>query len=110
MCLWYLRSLLYKNKKTKQGEFLTHGLLVLNLCPPPGSRFRCGQVEHTRTERRVLATISHPFICQLRYAFQTKQKLYLVLDFHPGGELFYHLSRRGRFREHQARVYAAPTV
>ena len=68
---------------------------------------RKNQVEHTRTERRVLATIAHPFICQLRYAFQTKQKLYLVLDFHPGGELFYHLSRRGRFREHQARVYAA---
>ena len=39
--------------------------------------------------------------------FQTNKKLYLVLDFHPGGELFYHLSRRGRFREHQARVYAA---
>ena len=68
---------------------------------------RKNQVEHTRTERRVLATISHPFICQLRYAFQTKKKLYLILDFHPGGELFYHLSRRGRFREHQARVYAA---
>jgi serine/threonine protein kinase len=68
---------------------------------------RKNQVEHTRTERRVLAIISHPFICQLRYAFQTKKKLYLILDYHPGGELFYHLSRRGRFREHQARVYAA---
>lgn len=68
---------------------------------------RKNQVEHTRTERRVLAIIAHPFICQLRYAFQTKKKLYLILDFHPGGELFYHLSRRGRFREHQARVYAA---
>jgi serine/threonine protein kinase len=68
---------------------------------------RKNQVEHTRTERRVLAIIAHPFICQLRYAFQTNKKLYLILDFHPGGELFYHLSRRGRFREHQARVYAA---
>jgi tRNA A-37 threonylcarbamoyl transferase component Bud32 len=68
---------------------------------------RKNQVEHTRTERRVLAVIAHPFICHLRYAFQTNKKLYLVLDFHPGGELFYHLSRRGRFREHQARVYAA---
>lgn len=68
---------------------------------------RKNQVEHTRTERRVLARINHPFICQLRYAFQTRSKLYLVLDYHPGGELFYHLSRRGRFREHQARVFAA---
>ena len=68
---------------------------------------RKNQVEHTRTERRVLARVSHPFICHLRYAFQTRQKLYLILDYHPGGELFYHLSRRGRFREHQVLVYAA---
>ena len=65
------------------------------------------KIRSTRTERRVLAQINYPFICQLRYAFQTRSKLYLVLDYHPGGELFYHLSRRGRFREHQARVFAA---
>lgn len=51
------------------------------------------QVEHTRTERRVLGQINHPFIVALHFAFQTDQKLYFVLDYCAGGELFYHLSR-----------------
>ena len=68
---------------------------------------RKNQIEHTRTERRILAKVQHPFICLLRYAFQTKKKLYLVLDYHPGGELFYHLSRRGRFREKEAKFFIA---
>ena len=68
---------------------------------------RKNQIEHTRTERRILAKVQHPFICLLRYAFQTKKKLYLVLDYHPGGELFYHLSRRGRFRENEAKFFIA---
>ena len=54
-----------------------------------------------------MAQVHHPFICLLRYAFQTKSKLYLVLDYHPGGELFYHLSRRGRFREQEAKFFIA---
>mmetsp|Transcript_20516 Transcript_20516/g.28667 ORF Transcript_20516/g.28667 Transcript_20516/m.28667 type:complete len:534 (-) Transcript_20516:362-1963(-) len=65
------------------------------------------QVEHTRTERNVLEYIRHPFIVTLRYAFQTKLKLYFVLDYCPGGELFFHLGRAGRFPESRARFYAA---
>ena len=42
------------------------------------------QVEHTMTERSVLEYIRHPFIVALRYAFQTKHKLYFVLDYMPG--------------------------
>ena len=53
------------------------------------------QVEHTKTERNVLSMIDHPFIVRLRYAFQTSSKLYLVLDYCPGGELFFHLSKTG---------------
>jgi len=34
---------------------------------------RKNQIEHTRTERRILAKVQHPFICLLRYAFQTKK-------------------------------------
>jgi len=65
------------------------------------------QVEHTRTERNVLEYIRHPFIVTLRYAFQTKQKLYFVLDYCPGGELFFHLGRAGKFPESRAKFYAA---
>lgn len=36
------------------------------------------QIEHTKSERRILEKIEHPFIVPLRFAFQTKSKLYLV--------------------------------
>ncbi|GMF44175.1 unnamed protein product [Phytophthora fragariaefolia] len=65
------------------------------------------QVEHTRTERRVLGCTRYPFIVGLHYAFQTAQRLYFVLDYCPGGELFYHLSRMKKLPEHMACFYAA---
>ncbi|GLD99531.1 hypothetical protein PINS_up008257 [Pythium insidiosum] len=68
------------------------------------------QIEHTKTERRVLSVVSHPFIVGLHYAFQTDTKLYFVLDYCPGGELFFHLSRMGRFDENMARFYCAELV
>lgn len=51
------------------------------------------QVAHTQTERRILQDINHPFIVSLRFAFQTSEKLYMVLDYFNGGELFFHLRR-----------------
>eukprot|EP00927_Polykrikos_kofoidii_P052846 TRINITY_DN4683_c0_g1_i6.p1 TRINITY_DN4683_c0_g1~~TRINITY_DN4683_c0_g1_i6.p1 ORF type:complete len:330 (+),score=59.71 TRINITY_DN4683_c0_g1_i6:68-1057(+) len=65
------------------------------------------QVEHTKAERNVLEAVNHPFIVNLFYAFQTPKKLYFVLEFCPGGELFFHLSRAGRFAEGRCRFYAA---
>eukprot|EP01032_Pedospumella_encystans_P031243 gene31243-35266_t len=40
-------------------------------------------------------------------AFQTSDKLFLVLDYCPGGELFFHLGKVGRFPEERACFYAA---
>lgn len=65
------------------------------------------QVEHTKTERNVLEAVSHPFIVTLRWAFQTPKKLYFVLEYCPGGELFFHLSRAGRFSEGRCRFYSS---
>jgi serum/glucocorticoid-regulated kinase 2 len=65
------------------------------------------QIERTRTERKVLSVVNHPFIMKLHFAFQSDDKLYLVLDYCPGGELFFHLSRFRRFPERVARFYAA---
>lgn len=43
----------------------------------------------------------------MRYAFQNERKLFLILDYCPGGELFFYLQRIGRFKETSARFYAA---
>ena len=64
------------------------------------------QVEHTRTERRVLGSMRHPFIVRLHFAFQTAAKLYFVLDYCAGGELFFHLSRLKKLPEPMACFYA----
>ena len=47
-------------------------------------------------ERDILAQINHPFIVKLHYAYQTEGKVYLVLDFLRGGDLFTRLSKEGR--------------
>ena len=65
------------------------------------------QIERTKTERKVLSIVSHPFIMKLHFAFQTEDKLYFVLEYCAGGELFFHLSRYRRFPERVARFYAA---
>jgi serine/threonine protein kinase len=63
------------------------------------------KVEQALTERKVLVEVRHPFIVQLHWTFQTRSHLYFVLEFCAGGELFYHLSRRGRFDEEAAKFY-----
>ena len=68
------------------------------------------QVEHTKTERSILELVKHPFIIQLRYAFQSQVKLYFVVDYCPGGELFFHIQKVERFNEEAAKFYAAQMV
>ncbi|XP_063065649.1 serine/threonine-protein kinase Sgk2 [Engraulis encrasicolus] len=59
-------------------------------------------------ERNVLLkSLKHPFLVNLHYSFQTPEKLYFVLDYVNGGELFYHLQRERCFSEPRARFYAA---
>jgi len=67
-------------------------------------------LQHTIAERNVLALVNnqaHPFILGLKFAFHTPAKLYYVLNFCNGGDLYYLLSRCKKFKEHQARFYAA---
>lgn len=67
-------------------------------------------VTHTRAERSVLEEINHPFIVNLRYAFQTDSKLYLVLDYVGGGELFTRLDEELELPEDVTKFYAASVV
>ncbi|XWS56920.1 hypothetical protein CRYUN_Cryun09bG0127100 [Craigia yunnanensis] len=66
--------------------------------------------EYMKSEREILTKVDHPFIVQLRYSFQTKYRLYLVLDFVNGGHLFFQLYHQGLFREDLARIYTAEIV
>jgi len=65
------------------------------------------KTHHTMSERSVLAKMRHPFIVNLYHAFQSSDKLYYVMDYCPGGELFYHLKADGRFSKDRTRLYTA---
>ncbi|VAH90680.1 unnamed protein product [Triticum turgidum subsp. durum] len=66
--------------------------------------------EYMKAERDILTKVDHPFVVQLRYSFQTKYRLYLVLDFVNGGHLFFQLYQQGLFREELGRIYTAEIV
>ncbi|PGH27047.1 AGC/AKT protein kinase [Polytolypa hystricis UAMH7299] len=65
------------------------------------------EVAHTLAERSVLSQINNPFIVPLKFSFQSPEKLYLVLAFVNGGELFHHLQKEQRFDINRARFYTA---
>ncbi|XP_018907623.1 ribosomal protein S6 kinase beta-1 isoform X3 [Bemisia tabaci] len=62
---------------------------------------------HTKAERSILEAVKHPFIVDLKYAFQTDSKLFLILEFCPGGELFSILERESFISEKVSCFYLA---
>lgn len=76
---------------------------------------RMKQVDHVKSEKRLLERLSHPFICHLYFissfgAFQDELKVYLLSEFVPGGELWKRLKEEGRFPNDVALFYAAEVV
>lgn len=68
-------------------------------------------VEQTRTERTILESVNrHPFVVKLFYAFQDHEKLYLILEYAQGGELFTHLAMERMFSEEVAAFYMAEMI
>lgn len=53
--------------------------------------FNMRSIDAVKQEMRVLASITHPFILNLRYVFQDTYNLYFVSDLLKGGTLRYYL-------------------
>lgn len=67
---------------------------------------KADQVVHVKNERDVLLAANSPFIVKLHRTFQNERKLFLLLEFVPGGDLFYLLRRTKRFPNRVAKFYA----
>ncbi|KAK9447759.1 kinase-like domain-containing protein [Limtongia smithiae] len=67
-------------------------------------------VEQTKTERAILESVRHPYIVKLFYALQDQHKLYLILEYAQGGELFSHLLANRMLSEEVVTFYAAELV
>ncbi|KAL7668189.1 hypothetical protein ACOME3_008903 [Neoechinorhynchus agilis] len=72
---------------------------------------RKNEVQHVMAERNVMVRVCrHPFIVRIQYSFQTLDKLFFVVEFINGGELFYHLQKEQVFSQLRSRFYSAEIV
>jgi len=65
------------------------------------------QIENTLLEKEILQTIDYPLLCNLIFCFQTEERIYFVMPFLSGGELFQHLRACRTFDEDKTRFYGA---
>ncbi|VDK87871.1 unnamed protein product [Dibothriocephalus latus] len=66
-----------------------------------------GHVSHVNNERAILALCDMPLIVKLNHAFQDVARLYLVMEFVPGGDLFMLLRSMHKFNEEVANFFGS---
>ncbi|GAA6038915.1 hypothetical protein JCM8097_000572 [Rhodosporidiobolus ruineniae] len=98
-------------KEKKSGQLVALKRLSLR-STVQDSRYYASEVELLE---RLAADQSDPdranhFVVQLRYWFDNADLLYLVFDYHPGGDLFTHLVHSGRFDTSRARFYISEII
>jgi len=65
---------------------------------------------HAKLERDVLMAVQHPFIVDLKYAFQAGNKVYLIMEYLAGGELFMQLQKERMLMEDTAIFYLSQVL
>ena len=48
-------------------------------------------IESAKLEKLIMLDVNYPFIVQMHYVFQNNYRVYFVMDYIGGGELFHHL-------------------
>ena len=69
-----------------------------------------GMLKVTKMEKDILCSIVHPFLCGMDYFFQTALRLYFVMPFIEGGDLFDMLKVKKRFTETTVKFYAMQLI
>jgi serine/threonine protein kinase len=56
-------------------------------------------IQSTMKEKQLLLDMDHPLILKLHLAFQTPFSLYMIFDYINGGDMFFHIKKKGNFSE-----------
>ena len=65
------------------------------------------QVNNTKLEKDILFSCDHPFLVGMDYLFQSQLRLYFIMPFVKGGELYKVFQKQKRFTEEIVKFYAA---
>lgn len=92
------------------GLSCSHNVYALKVVAKRRLSRRPKFVEYAQTERQIMASMDHPFLVKLKYAFQSPTDLFYVMEYVPGGEVLTQLSSMGSFSEEMARFYVAEVI
>lgn len=67
--------------------------------------FKDQLVEQIKREISTMKLVKHPNVVQLHEVMASKSKIYFVLEYVTGGELFNKIASKGRLKEDEARKY-----
>ena len=68
------------------------------------------QIESTKLERDILLECNNDFMVGMDYVFQNDLRLYFVMPFIRGGELYKHFLKCKRFPEQKVKFYIAQII
>ena len=64
-------------------------------------------IKSVANERKFLENFNYNLLCNMYYAFQDDETLYIIMDYLSGGNLRYHICRRNFFTEEETKFIAA---
>ena len=89
---------------------VTDQVLAMKVISKRKLKSKQGYIENVKAERDILTRVNHPFVVTMHCSFQTREKLFILMDFLAGGELFLRIGREGIFLEKTAAFYLAEIV
>jgi len=90
----------------KKGTEELYAMKVLDKCRIEKQNI----YKYVFTERNVMISINNPFIVKLYYSFQSNEKLFLILEYCPNGDLSKQLKLQKRFCEEKAKFYMCEII
>ena len=99
----------------------TFGRVYLAILPATGKKYAIkairkdvlleyDQITSTALEKDILFSADHPYLCGMDYMFQSEARIYFVMPFINGGELYKIFQEQKRFDESVVKFYAAQII